>query len=160
MRETVSVAWFNAACVAGFALAVAACQAGVPEPAALEAPVVEELPEEPLEVPPPEFLPEGGARENQEFIDYVVTSALDTARDNRTGQVALDALLAAGIDISVLEVTRDFSLIELPVDSVTLAVRFDNQCVIAQWGNDWYVSQVEPALVTGACLVGETVSLD
>ena len=129
------------------------------EPAPVE--VAEPIEDTPVvEALPPVFDPDGGARENQAFIDYVVTNALEESPGNRVGPVVIEALQEAGFDTSVLEVTRDTSLIELPVDSVSVAVRFDNQCVIAQWGSDWYVSQVEPVLVTGACLVGETVSLD
>jgi hypothetical protein len=140
-------------------LGLGAC-ASVEEPEL--APVIEEAIEAPpeAEVPPPVFDPEGGARENQAYVDFVITSALDASPGNRVGRVAIEALVQSGFDPSVLELTRDTSLIELPVDSISVAVRFDDQCVIAQWGSDWYVSQIEPVLVTGACLVGETVSLD
>jgi hypothetical protein len=51
-------------------------------------------------------------------------------------------------------------LIELPADSTALAIRFAGECVIAQWGSDWYASAVEPVLASDTCLLGETVSLD
>lgn len=113
-----------------------------------------------VEAPAPVFDPDGGARENQAYVDSVIAGAREASPGDRAGPVAIDALRQAGFDTSVLELTRDTSLTELPVDSVSVAVRFGDQCVIAQWSRDWYVSQVEPVLVTGACLVGETVSLD
>jgi hypothetical protein len=140
-------------------LAVAACSS---TEVIENAPVAEEAIETPeaIEILPPVLDPDGGARENQPYVDYLITNALDASPGNRVGPVAIEALRQAGFETSVLELTRDTSLVELPVDSVTVAVRFDDQCVIAQWGSDWYVSQIEPVLVTGACLVGETVSLD
>jgi hypothetical protein len=59
-----------------------------------------------------------------------------------------------------MELTPDASLIELPADSTALAIRFDGECVITQWGSDWYASAVEPVLASDTCLLGETVSLD
>jgi hypothetical protein len=114
--------------------------------------------------PAPEFIPEliegGSALENQPFIDYVVRGALENPENKRAGLSVAEALQAVGFSTEVLELTPDNSLIQLPVDSVTIAVRFEDECVLAQWGPDWYVSQVEPLLVTERCLVGETVSLD
>lgn len=60
----------------------------------------------------------------------------------------------------LMELTPDMSLIKLPADSTTLAIRFDQECVLAQWGADWYASSVEPVVAGGRCLLGETVSLD
>lgn len=131
----------------------------------------ESIPEEPpelsdaSEVPPepefvPEFVPDGGARENQPYLDWVIGQTLEQRSAGRSGLAVVEALEAAGLDRGVLEVTRDASLIELPVDSVSVAVRFEDECFLGQWGEDWYVSQIEPVLVTGKCLVGETVSLD
>ena len=122
-------------------------------------------PESVVEVAPtPEFIPEfiegGTALENQPFIDYVVSRALENPENKRAGAAVASALQEAGFSPDLLELTPDNSLIQLPVDSVTIAVRFGEECVIGQWGTEWYVSQVEPLLVTQRCLLGETVSLD
>ena len=108
----------------------------------------------------PEFVPEGGARENQPYLDWLIRQTLDDRASGRSGLAVVEALEAAGFDRAHLEVTRDLSLIELPVDSVSVALLWEDECFIGQWGNDWYVSQIEPVLGTGRCLVGETVSLD
>jgi len=148
------------AAVAGVALLLGGCSSSTDEDVNGQpvAPAVEEV------LPDPEFVPdwvEGGtALENQAFIDYVVRGVLDDPTSERAGLAVATALQEAGIPIEVLELTSDTSLIRLPVDSTTVAIRVDEECVIGQWGADWYVSQVEPLLVTERCLVGETVSLN
>lgn len=107
----------------------------------------------------PEFVTDGGARENQAFLDYTIQQSFESAED-RSGRAVVDVLRQAGFSDDSLEVTRDMSLIELPVESVTVAVRFGDECYLGQWGSDWFVSQIESVVATGRCLVGETVSLD
>jgi len=148
------------ALVAGVALLLGGCVSGTDGVVngAPVAPAIEDV------LPDPEFVPdlvEGGtALENQAFIDYVVRGVLDDPTSQRAGLAVVMALQEAGVSIEMLELTSDTSLIRLPVDSTTVAIRFNEECVIGQWGDDWYVSQVEPLLVTERCLVGETVSLD
>lgn len=147
------------AVLAGAALLLAGCSPTVEPPSANVAP------ETVVEVAPiPQFIPEfiegGSALENQPFIDYVVSRALENPENKRAGAAVVSALQEAGFTPDLLELTPDNSLIQLPVDSVTIAVRFGEECVIGQWGAEWYVSQVEPLLATTRCLLGETVSLD
>jgi hypothetical protein len=108
----------------------------------------------------PGFIEGGTALENQPFADSIIRSVLADANNNRAGLAVVDALESAGFVRENMELTPDVSLIQLPVDSTTVAIRVDTECFIGQWGKDWYVSQVEPVLATGLCLVGETVSLD
>jgi hypothetical protein len=108
----------------------------------------------------PEFIEGGTALENQPYADYIIQSVLADAESNRAGPAVAEALESAGFVRENMELTPDVSLIQLPVDSTTVAIRVDTECFIGQWGKDWYVSQVEPVLATGLCLVGETVSLD
>jgi hypothetical protein len=112
----------------------------------------------------PEFFPEriegGSARENQPHIDWVIETARAESGTRVPGLEAVSILEASGYPRSVMELTPDSSLIELPADSTSLAVRFEGECVVAQWGSDWYASAVEPVLVGDKCLLGETVSLD
>lgn len=107
----------------------------------------------------PEFVADGGARENQAFLDYTIQQGFGSP-DDRSGLAVIEVLRQAGFADDSLEVTRDMSLIELPVESVTVAVRFGDECYLGQWGSAWFVSQIEPVVATGRCLVGETVSLD
>lgn len=59
-----------------------------------------------------------------------------------------------------MELTSDETAIGLDADSTSLSVRISGECVIAQWNDEWVVSQVAPMLASGTCLVGETVSLN
>jgi len=108
----------------------------------------------------PERVPDGSARENQPHIDYVLLQAIEATRPDVAGLDLVKLLVAAGYSQENMELTPDASLIELPADSTSLAIRFDGECVIAQWGSDWYASAVEPVLASDTCLLGETVSLD
>jgi hypothetical protein len=112
----------------------------------------------------PEFIPErvpgGSARENQPHIDYVLSLAIEAGRPDVRGVELVAALVEAGYSREDMELTPDASLIELPADSTALTVRFGEECLITQWGSDWYASAVEPVLASDTCLLGETVSLD
>lgn len=108
----------------------------------------------------PEFVAGGSALENQPYLDFIVESSLESQGTSRAGLQVVEALVAAGFSTESMELTPDVSLIELPVDSTSVAVLIGQECFIGQWGTDWYVSQVEPVLATGTCLLGETVSLD
>ncbi len=108
----------------------------------------------------PERVPGGSARENQPHIDYVISLEIEATGPDVAGLDLVTALAAAGYSQENMELTPDSSLIKLPADSTALAVRFGEECLIAQWGSDWYASAVEPVLATDTCLLGQTVSLD
>jgi len=117
-----------------------------------------------LEALAPEFIPErepgGSARANQPHIDYAIARAIENARGEVLGPQLVKALVEAGYSQDGMELTPDKSLTERPADSTALALRFGEECLIAQWGSDWYVSAVEPVLASDTCLLGKTVSLD
>lgn len=108
----------------------------------------------------PELVPGGSAAENQPYVDYFVGKKVTQAGESVTGREVVDLLLEAGFEADQIEFTPDTSLVQLPADSVTVAIRIEEECIIAQWGSDWYVSSVEPVLVTETCLLGATESLD
>lgn len=108
----------------------------------------------------PELVPGGSAAENQPYVDYFVGKKVTQVGESVTGREAVDLLLEAGFEADQIEFTPDTSLIQLPADSVTVAIRIEEECIIAQWGSDWYASSVEPVLVTETCLLGATESLD
>lgn len=114
--------------------------------------------------PAPEFIPErvegGSARENQPHIDWVLEKARDGSTTRVAGLDAVGLLEESGYVRELMELTPDMSLIELPSDSTSLAIRFDDECVVTQWGSGWYASSVEPVVAGGRCLVGQSVSLD
>ena len=117
-----------------------------------------------METLAPEFVPErvpgGSARENQPHIDDVIAGAIENARGDVIGLELVEALVEAGYSLEDIELTPDKSLTERPADSTALALRFGEECLIAQWGSNWYASAVEPLLASDTCLLGKTVSLD
>jgi hypothetical protein len=108
----------------------------------------------------PELVPGGSAAENQPYVNYLVGEKVTQVGESVTGREVVDLLLEAGFEPDHIEFTPDTSLIQLPADSVTVAIRIEEECIIAQWGSDWYASSVEPVLVTETCLLGATKSLD
>lgn len=112
----------------------------------------------------PEFVPErvegGTARENQPHVDWVIQAARAASTTRVAGRDVVTLLEASGYLREAMELTPDSSLIELPTDSTSLAIRFGSECVVAQWGSDWFASSVEPVFTGATCLLGETVSLD
>ena len=76
------------------------------------------------------------------------------------GRSVVDALTAAGIPLSAVQVTADQTAIGLPVDSLLLSVRSGQECVLAQFDGDGFTTVTAPVLSTGACLVGATASID
>jgi hypothetical protein len=145
--------------VAGATCALSGCQivqSDISTDVAPVAPAPEAVKEEFI----PEFVEGGSALENQPYIDFVISQALDGQGSQRAGLGVVEALVAAGFSQEFMELTPDRSLIELPVDSTSVAIQIGEECVIGQWGTDWYVSAVEPVLATGTCLLGETISLD
>lgn len=108
----------------------------------------------------PERIEDGTARDNQPHIDWVIETARAESAKRVLGLDVVSILEASGYPRSAMELTPDLSLIELPADSTSLAIRFEAECVVAQWGSDWYASAVVPVVVGDKCLLGETVSLD
>lgn len=150
-----------AALVLVVSIAVTGCQRAVDNPPSNPGPANDQ---NATQATDPEFVPErvpgGSARENQPHIDYILTQAIDATRPDVVGLDLVKVLVEAGYSPEDMELTPDASLIELPADSTALAVRFGEECLISQWGSDWYASAVEPVLASDTCLLGETVSLD
>ena len=149
--------WVTA--LAWAAVTLTACQA-LPDSEPSPGPVVgQQTPVEDPVVPPPEFVADGTAEENLPYLDYVLTRA-GAGSGALSGQDARTILVDAGFDAALIEVTDDFTSIELAADSVTIAVRIKGTCALGQWSTTWYVSSVGPVLGSGTCLLGDTASLD
>ena len=152
---------FRMLSLAAFGLLVAGCQAQ-PEVQAV-APTVTTA-ESPEQVQTEEFIPEavegGSASENQPFVDYLLRSELERSRGLVGSAVLLEVLLDNGFLATDIEFTPDNSQTELPADSRSIAIRINDECLITQWGSNWYVSSVEAVLATDTCLLGRTKTLD
>lgn len=109
--------------------------------------------------PAPTFAPEGAAKENLPIVEAAL-QPLVAAGGIPAGRSVVDALTAAGIPLSVVQVTADQTAIGLPVDSLLLSVRSGQECVLAQFDGDGFTTVTAPVLSTGACLVGATASID
>ncbi|WP_233199968.1 hypothetical protein [Cryobacterium sp. N22] len=113
------------------------------------------------EAAPPALVPEGTATENLPYFDSVITAAL-AADPDVAGRSYIDALVAAGFDKTMMEVTADSTTTGEPADSIQFSVNIAGECLLGQNGpsTGGYHSVVAPLLATGTCLVGATRQID
>ena len=105
-----------------------------------------------------EFIPEGSAEDNLPFFAQVLENAGAGAPGSELTTI-LDALTTAGFDPATISHTAASSKIELPVDSISLAVIVKERCLIGQFSTTWLETQVAPLTPTG-CLIGDIVELE
>jgi hypothetical protein len=156
------------AAAAAVLLAIAGCTASPPSPgASASAPATTEpaataAPEATSEpAAEPSLRPELAASENLAYFD-LVNQRVIAANPEAQGRDFVDALVAAGFDKAAMQVTADTTTIGDPADSIQFSVRFQNECLVGQYGtgSDGYHGAVRPLLGTGACLVGQTRPID
>ena len=155
-RHTVSLA----VTLAAGALLITSCQA-TQQPVEEEPPVSQDLESPPVSVIEEavyEFIPEGSAEDNLPFFTQVLEDSGAGAPGGELSS-AVEALIAAGFDQATMSHTAASSKIELPVDSISLAVAFSNQCLVGQFSTTWLETQVAPLTPTG-CLIGDIVELE
>ena len=101
------------------------------------------------------------AADNLAFFDSV-NLAVVAANHSAGGRDFIDALTAAGFDRSAMQVTADRTTVDLQAGSVQFSVRFDDECLVGQYGPEsgGYHGAVRPALGHGGCLVGQTRPID
>ena len=154
-RATASVATLAAALVL---VGCAAERDPVPSPTTI-APVdpIEQPRSEPGEIP--DFVEGGTAEQN---LDYFVfrLEALVAQEPQPSSRQLVDTLVVAGFDQAVMEVTADVTPLGSRTDSILVAVRLDEQCLIGQVVDGRAVTDVSDVLGTGECLVGRTLSID
>ena len=105
-----------------------------------------------------ELSPEGSAEDNLPFFTQVLENSGAGAPGSEFATI-LEALKAAGFDPDAISHTVASSKIELPVDSLSIAVSIKDQCLIGQFSNTWLETQVAPLTPTG-CLIGDIVELE
>ena len=105
-----------------------------------------------------EFIPEGSAEDNLPFFAQVLEKAGAGAPGSELTTI-LEALTTAGFDPATISHTAASSKIELPADSISLAVTVKEQCLIGQFSTTWLETQVAPLTPTG-CLIGDIVELE
>ena len=91
-----------------------------------------------------------------------VTAAVWATPDQVSGRANIDALAAAGIDKSAMQVTYDQSTVGNPAESIQFSVKWNDDCLVGQVGPSTGapVTVVVPALGEGTCLVGATRPID
>jgi len=145
---------------ATLALLLASCSPGpAPSPQPSEGTAV------PTESPAPEpatLKPEGTAEDNLPIFEDVTAQVW--ASDQRgSGRAYIDALVAAGFDRSMMQVTQDQTTVGNAVESLQFSVRWgEEKCLIGQVGPSTGepVTAVMDQLAEGRCLIGATRPID
>lgn len=109
--------------------------------------------------PAPALVADGTALQNKAFFDSI-NRALIAANNSATGKEIIDSLVAAGFDKANMQLTADKTTINSDADSVLFSVRIGDSCLLGQRSGAEYVSSVQKALQSGACLVGQTRPID
>ncbi|MEY4532761.1 MAG: hypothetical protein RI926_530 [Actinomycetota bacterium] len=106
----------------------------------------------------PVLLPEGSAKDNLYYFSWVIeqTLAADPAADSFA---IAQAVGAAGFDPATVQFTFSRTAAGLAADTSDVAVQFDGQCLIGQFGPvaPKVIARVLPVLATGGCLLGTEV---
>jgi hypothetical protein len=118
--------------------------AATPEPAA--APKVSKAPEF-------NFYPTGSASSNLTVFENVMEVS-GAGKPIHDISKSIELLVETGFDIEVITHTAVESKIGASVDSVSLAVAFGGECLIAQFSTSWLTTTVAGELASG-CLIGD-----
>jgi hypothetical protein len=106
----------------------------------------------------PVLLTEGSAKDNLYYFNWVIekTLAADPAVDSFA---VAQAVGAAGFDPATVQFTFSRTAAGLAADTSDVAVQFDGQCLIGQFGPvaPKVIARVLPVLATGGCLLGTEV---
>ncbi|MER3388990.1 MAG: hypothetical protein RJQ01_03060 [Microcella sp.] len=107
----------------------------------------------------PEFVEGGTAAENLDYFAFRL-DALIAQVQSPTSRELVDSVVDAGFDKAAMEVTADTTPTGMAADSILVAVRLGDDCLLGQVVDGQVVAGVAPVLSTGRCLVGRTLSLD
>lgn len=142
-------------------LALAACAPGEAAPTAPATPRASSTPVPEPTAEPALLIPEGSAAENLPYFDQLAAGVL-AADPAAGGEAFVNALVAGGFDKAAMEVGFDRTSVDLAADSVQWSVRFNDGCMIGQFGpaSGGYHSIATPVLSTGTCLIGTTRPID
>lgn len=102
----------------------------------------------------------GNAFDNKAYFDSVLRKVAESSQD-MPGRAMVNALVRAGFRKSDMQLTPDTTKTGLAADSVIVAVRIRQSCLIGQRTvNREYFSSVESGLKIGGCLVGVLRKID
>jgi hypothetical protein len=86
--------------------------------------------------------------------------SLAAANASADDEAIVDGLVAAGFDKKDMQITPDTTTIGRAVDSIEVAVRTGDTCLVGQFRGATYVGEASPVLSTGKCLLGTTRAID
>ncbi len=101
----------------------------------------------------PELRPGGTAAQNKQYWDFKLNEYRQLVGIG-SSDIMRSHLSTAGFDMSTVEITPDTTAIGLAVDSIEVAARFGDECLIGTVRADRTSSAIAPVLGTGRCLVG------
>ena len=99
------------------------------------------------------FFPEGYASRNLPIFENVL-AVTGAGKPGHKLQTSIALLVETGFDIEDITHTPVNSKIGEPADSVSLAVAFKDECLIAQFSSSWLTTAVTEPTVSG-CLIGD-----
>jgi ABC-type transport system substrate-binding protein len=156
------VRWFGAALVPlAIVIALTACTPPAPAPASVpvETATVPPTSAAPVTAAAGALDPTGTASDNLAFFN-AVNQALIASNPGAGGQDFTSNLRSQGFDISAMQVTPDITTVGVKADSIQFSVHWGSDCLIGQYGQGHYEGIVAPALGNGACLIGQTRTID
>ena len=126
-------------------------------------PQIQETPEPTTSVAPPKptespvdkdvFFPSGTAQDNLPVFEKVLKQT-GAGAPGHDLTATINSLVATGFSLQSITHTPTTSKIGQPADSVSLAIAFDNQCLIGQFSTTWLVTEVSELTLSG-CLIGD-----
>ena len=131
----------------------------------LEGPTPETPKREAPEPPPsaPELVPDGSAADNLPYFTEVLR-AFSAGDQPVQGVPVVDAVVDAGFDKSLMQVSFDESKTGLAADSIFVSVRIGADCLIGQVVAEdrSFVAEAKPAVgpAQDICLIGNTRPID
>mgnify|MGYP001025513761 CR=1 FL=1 len=151
--------WLGVATVVTLLAIISGCS----EPSSSTTPVTEvaaldeEVPLPPSEgeeiETPPVFDPDGTADDNLAFFESVLVAA-GAGSGITSSDAPIDSLVDAGFSAEFITHTQDATARQFPVDSISIAVEFDGECLIGQYSTTWISTAVSALLPSGDCLIG------
>ncbi|KAM9862698.1 hypothetical protein ACI1US_01422 [Leucobacter sp. BZR 635] len=126
-------------------------------------PVTPERPQVEVPAEPAQFIPGGSAEENLPFFTQLL-SEYSAGDQPIQGQPIVDAVAAGGFDKAAMQVSFDHSQTNLVADSIYVAVRSDETCLIGQLVTEDREVATQAVAAVGpdrnVCLIGNTRPID
>lgn len=107
----------------------------------------------------PELIEGGTAEDNLDYFVFRLEALVAQVSQPSSRQI-VDELVDSGFAKGAMEVTADSTPTGSRADSILVAVKLDDGCLLGQVSDSGLASDTAPVLSTGRCLVGRTLSID